>query len=270
MSTAAFDAVAKIPERISELRSLSSKARQLRDSEEHVYNALCRACAVLIASHIEGSIKDICDSVRIDLNYFMKEFRQLPVTLKRTFCHKIAYYEGVDGKDIDIRISQLIDFFERNTVPVELEAFPYLESTNKNPKPSNIDKPFEKFGVNGALSAMGSDFLLQVFSDSPKKNYIIKRELIRRRSSLYTFPYKIADQEIFLDPKSIKKKPYPGSLWNTYFEEIVTRRHKIAHGDIIENPTTVDQLDQDIFKAEIVLYSLAIYFCGKVSLLLKE
>jgi hypothetical protein len=104
MSTAAFESVNKIPLRVAELRSLSSRAREVEEIDEALYNAMCRACAVLIASHIEGAIKDVCNSVRIDLNFYLKEFRRLPTSLKRDFCKKIAFYESVPSREIDTRI----------------------------------------------------------------------------------------------------------------------------------------------------------------------
>lgn len=270
MSTAAFESVNKIPLRVAELRSLSSRARQFEESDEAVYNAMCRACAVLIASHLEGAIKDVCDSVRIDLNFYLKEFRKLPASLKRDFCRKIAFYEGVPSKEIDTRTLQLIAFFDKNSVPVELDAFPYLANPNKNSSPTVVDRSFERFGVTGSLAAIGSEFLLSTFSEDAKKHYAIGRELRRCRSNLFNFPYQSPTSSLFCEIKKGNNENKGVNLWHTFLEEILTRRHQIAHGDTMENPTTADQLDLDISKMEVLLYALAFYFCGRLSSLLKE
>lgn len=264
MSTAAYEAIGKIEPRIKELRTLANAARVARDAgHEDIHNAICRSCAVLVASHIEGFIKDIVDSVRLDLNFHLKEFKLLPAALKREFCKNIAHYEGVRTNDVDKRIKQLISFFERNTVPVELDAFPYIENVNKNPKPSSVDAAFGKFGVNGALDALGSNLLLGIFSESAASHFKVKREMIRLKSTLYSFPYTQPNAAIFVEDNS-QKRQHGDNLWHTFLEEILTRRHKIAHGDTLENPATVEELDHDISKLEVMVYSLAYFFCSKI------
>lgn len=270
MSTAAYEAIGKVAPRIKELRTLANAARAARnDGHEDIHNAICRSCAVLIASHIEGCIKDIVNSVRLDLNFYLKEFKLLPTALKREFCKKIAHYEGVKAGEIEARIKQLISFFERNSVPVELDAFPYLENVNKNPKPSSIDAPFEKFGVNGALGAIGSNFLLGIFSESAASHFRVRREMVRLKSILYSFPYKNPRGAVFAGGNG-QKRQRGDNLWHTFLEEIVTRRHKIAHGDSLENPTTIEELDHDIAKSEVMIYSLAFFFCSKVGALVQN
>lgn len=270
MSTAAFEAIGKVEPRIKELRTLVNAARVARDDgHEDTHNAICRSCAVLIASHIEGFIKDIVDSVRIDLNFHLKEFRFLPAALKREFCKKMAYYEGVKESEVEKRTTQLVSFFDRNTVPVELDAFPYLENVNKNPKPSRVDSSFEKFGVKGALDALGSDLLLGIFSDSAGSKFRARREIIRLKATLFSFPYKSPSIAIFVQSGGQKKKNRD-NLWHTFLEEILTRRHKIAHGDTLENPTTVEELEHDISKSEIIIYSLAFFFCSSIGTMVRK
>jgi len=43
-----------------------------------------------------------------------------------------------------------------------------------------IDRSFERFGVTGSLSSIGSEFLLHAFSEDAKKHYAIGRELRER------------------------------------------------------------------------------------------
>lgn len=260
MSTAAFEASGSIDARVRELKALVKQAKNVIYSDEAAYDALCRSCCVLLSSHIEGSITDFTSSAIRDLNYFRKDFHKMPVSLKRNFCRKIAYFEGIPEKSINTRIDQLIKFFDNNSVPIDLDAITYLETSNNNPKPSSIERPFENLGVSGTLSALGSEFLLQTFSGSEGKQYLTLRRLKTFRSNLYHFPYTCVKDPIFSTPiKEKQKKITEGNLWHTFLEEVVTRRNKIAHGKILENPTSATELESDIFKMEVFLRAASTY-----------
>jgi hypothetical protein len=93
MTTSAFDVVQSIDLRIAELNLLVSAARSNMNNPD-LYDAICRSTGVLIASHLEGFVKDFSRSVIADLNFFGKTFSNMPKPLKRAFCHKIVFYEA--------------------------------------------------------------------------------------------------------------------------------------------------------------------------------
>ncbi|MBL3565387.1 hypothetical protein JMM59_10280 [Rhodovulum sulfidophilum] len=263
MSTAAFEACGAIELRVKELKALVEQAKAVMASDEASYDAICRSCCILISSHIEGGISDFSTSAVRDLNYFRKDFHRMPAPLKRTFCRQLAFFEGVPERSVNTRIDQLMTFFDSNSVPIDLDAVTYLETSNNNPKPSSIDKPFKKLGITGTLNALGSDFLLQAFSGSEGKQYWTLRRLKSFRSCLYRFPYGQVESGIFKDGSS-KKKLEDDDLWHTFLEEIVSRRNKIAHGQTLENPTSAVELEGDIFKMEVFLRAVSIFFFSRI------
>lgn len=263
MSTAAFEASGYIDARVKELKSLLKQAKQIVNSDEFAYDAICRSCCVLLSSHIEGSMTDFASSAIRDLNYFHKDFSKMPTALKRNFCKKIAFFEGVNDKTINTRIDQLVKFFDTHTVPIDLDAITYLETSNNNPKPSSIEKPFEKLGITGTLNALGSDFLLQAFSGNEGKKYLAIKTLRKSRANLYSFPYSKPKEEIF--NKDNRKKSTEENLWHTFLEEVVTRRNNIAHGKILENPTSAIELENDVFKMEVFLRAASTYLFSNVN-----
>lgn len=264
MSTAAFEASGSISARVKELKALLEQAKCLMYSDEPAYDAICRSCCVLISSHIEGAISDFTSSAVRDLNYFRKDFHKMPPALKRSFCRKIAFFEGVSERSVNQRTEQLVAFFDSNSVPIDLEAITYLETANNNPKPSYVDKPFEKLGVTATLNAIGSDFLLQAFSGNAGKQYWTLRKLKSYRANLYRFPYLGFSNGMFDENAKAKKKRGEENLWHTFLEEIVTRRNKIAHGQTLENPTSTSELEQDIFKMEVFLSATCLYFFSQI------
>jgi hypothetical protein len=265
MTTAAFEASSSIAVRVHEIRILLAEAKKHEHDNLPLYEALCRSSSILLASHIEGFVKDITKSVRSDLNYNLKEFKKMPAALKRDFIQRISFYEGVPQKDIDKRIKQFTAFFDDNHVPIEFEAFARKETEGKNPSVKNIEQPFSKFGINEILSALNSDYFLQVFEDSPKKIHLMLREMKRCRSTLYFWPYSSIDKERFGEmARESGTKPKLQSLWVTFIEEIVTRRHKIAHGESLLNFASSQELEIEVDKAEVLMSGLLYFFCGSI------
>lgn len=265
MTTATFDAVCSIPSRISELELLISNARKSVEVDEALNNALCRACCVLIASHLEGFLKDFTKGLLSDLNYNLKSFQNMPMAMKRTFCRKIAFYEGVPTTDIEKRIKQLIAFFDTHSVTIDLDSFTYKENPNRNPNASFIDAMFERFGINCIVSSLAIPSLEVVFSNDRAGNYLLRRDLKRYRSRLYHYPFAGVEEKYAF--ARIKKNEFVETLWHSYVEEIMTRRHSIAHGDIAGNDITWELLSDDVAKLHVLMhgvaYSAAAYFSAK-------
>lgn len=266
MSTAAYEVSGSIGRRIRELRILLTKAENYNEdaSDEESYNILCRACSVLLASHIEGFIKDITNSVRADLNFFVKDFEKMPKLLKRTFCEKIVFYEAVPPGEIEKRVTKLVEFFDKNSVAIDFDAFTYKENVNKNSSPNNIEKSFDKFGVKGVLSAIDTAKFTCVFDGNPSICSALMKELDGLRANLLKFPYEKLDDDYFRLPGHGSLAADTNTMWHTYLEEIISRRHKIVHGDTLENLATVKMLNSDVDKAEVLMHAIMHYFCGAI------
>jgi hypothetical protein len=262
MSTAMFGVIQSIPDRVGELRLLTGQAKETQESDEALYNALCRSCAVLIASHLEAYLKEISKALLIDLNYYLGGFDRQPPALKRAFCRKIAFYEGVPNAQIEGRIKQLMAFFDKNSVEIDLHAFTYKETPNKNPSESSMDSMFEKFGLAGVVDAL-SPILDPLFDNDTQTDITLVRRLKRARAKLFNFPYApLPDDFCFLPRKRSKDAQ---SIWTDFVKTIMDRRHTIAHGDTLSNPTSWEELDRDVEKLSALFHGIAFSACAGVT-----
>ena len=254
MSTACFELAREIPSRLSELRILTSHARQSQDSDFGLYNVLCRSCCVLMASHIEGFLKDLTSSLISDLNYYSGGFDKLPEALQNTFCQQIAFYEGVEKRDVITRSKQLRSFFTTNSVPVDLKAFPYRESNNKNASGNFIDSSLEKIGIPKVFNLFSNESFKVVFDNSHRSNYLLYRKMKTSAASAFKFPY--VDLKSFIADKPPKGESQKETIWHVFIEDVMNRRHNIVHGDIKSNESSWEELEQDIDKLGILMYGL--------------
>jgi len=269
MSTATFEVAMSISTRLGELKRLVTHAIHSRDKlkDESIYNSICRACCILIASNLEGFLKELSRSLVLDLNYYLKDFSKMPSIMQRAFCEKIIYFEGVPDADHQKRTNQLIEFFTKNSVQIDLHAISYNQNANKNPSPSFIDTAFEKIGIHSMLNTLTDSRLEDVFKNNGALNYKLLRDMSRYKSNLYTFPYRSTPPTYsFKQITKAEKKNMPNNtIWHNYIDEILTRRHSIAHGDTLNNDTTAEQLDSDITKLEVLMYGLMYSATSQVS-----
>lgn len=269
MSTAAFEIAMSISTRLGELKRLITHAIYSRDklNDENIYNSICRACCILLASNLEGFLKELSRSLVLDLNYYLKDFSKMPSIMQRAFCEKILYFEGVPEIEHKQRTNQLIEFFTKNSVQIDLHAISYKQNPNKNPSPNFIDSAFEKLGIYSMLSTLAGSRLEDVFKNNKTLNYRLLRDMSRYKSHLYTFPYKQTPAEYSFKQieKSAKKNMPDNTIWHNYIDEILTRRHSIAHGDTLNNDTTAEQLESDILKLEVLMYGLMYSATSQVS-----
>lgn len=261
MSTALFDLAISVPRRVGELHILTNAAKIYERKDEHLYNAICRAASVLIASHLEGFLKELTGCLVADLSYYYGSFAKMPAAMQRTFCEKIAFYEDIPLADLNERIRQLVAFFSQNSVPIDMQAFTYKESSNKNATAAFIDKALGKFGVPNIVNSISEGKLENVFDNDKRTNYVLVRDLKRFRSRLYTFPYLALPPEY--EFKFGKPKEKGQTLWHSFIEEVLVRRHKVAHGDTLDNETSWEGLQTDTVKLEVMMqglmYSAACY-----------
>lgn len=257
MSTAMFEVAKSLPLRSAELTRLVNMADQKFEKNEDEYNTLCRACCILLASHLEGFLKDLSKSLINDLNFHLKSFSRLPAAVKHTFCQKIAFYEGVKPDEITTRSKQLLAFFEANSVAVDMHAFAYKESANKNPGGDVIDNALAKLGIPNVLLSISGGRLESIFKNDPSMSYVIRRDIRRLRSYLYSFPYKKLPKKYIFNYKPDKSnKNESKTIWHTFIGDVMGRRHTIAHGDTMSNDVTSAQLRQDIERLDVLMHGL--------------
>lgn len=256
MSTASFDLATSIPSRIHELIILTEKAKDVQDKEEALYNALCRACCVLLASHLEGFLKELSSAVIADLNFHLGDFSRMPAAMQRAFCHKIAFYEGVPTPDIESRTKQLLTFFTSNSVAIDLRAITYKENVNKNPSTNVIERKLQLLGAPSALSSIATPAFEVVFDNNDRTNYRLVRNLRRFTSNLYHFPFRILPAPYTPLWRRSKGTKDSETLWHAFVEEVMTRRHTIAHGDTLANDTSWEELRRDAEKLRVLMYGL--------------
>lgn len=255
MMTGTYELLYSIPGRIGEIQLLLARASEAKDKDSSFYDALCRASAVLLAAHLEAFLKELSNHIISDLNYHLQDFSSMPTVLKREFCLKIAFYEGVEKREIDRRVSQLMRFFDTNSVKIDLSAFPYLQNPNKNPSADVIQASLEKIGVPNVLHSISGDSFTSVFDGNARSDWLLKRNLRRLVSTVYKFPYRCASNEFVFD----RSKPAKGqtTLWHEFVETVMTRRHSIVHGDTLENGSSDTELSHDAEKLLVLMYAMS-------------
>lgn len=256
MSTALFDLALSVPQRIAELNRLIDAAKRCEQDDEPLYNSICRSVSVLLASHLEGFLKELISSLIADMNSFRGGFSHMPAAMQRSFCEKIATYEGVERGDIEDRIRQLIAFFSKNSVPVDMSAFTYKDSANKNPTSAFIDSAMGKFGIPNIVSAVAGGKYDVIFDNDRFSTYILSRELRSFRSRLFHYPYRNMPSVYRFRFRGGSGMSKVQSLWHAYIEEILIRRHSVAHGDTLDNETSWAALKMDVLKLEVLMHGL--------------
>ncbi len=263
MSTACFELAHSIPARLGELEVLIDQASSLETANEPLYNAICRATCVLLASHLEGFLKDLTNSLLQDLNFYLGSFDKMPKAMQHEFCRKAAYFEGVPKDEVEQRISQLKLFFSKNTVNIDLKAFPYKENANKNPSYHFIQTSMSKLGIPDALNLMAIPSYEVVFDGDERTSWLLERSLKKRVSFLYSFPFRALKGAFTIKKAGAAKSKKAGStLWHAFIEEVMSRRHAVAHGDSLNNDTTWEELRRDNAKLRVLMYGLIFSACS--------
>lgn len=268
MSTATFDLALSIPNRIEELERLVKHAKAIENIDEPLYNSVCRALSVLLASHLEGFLKELSRAITLDLNFHLSGFSDMPEPMQRAFCNKIAFYENVPNGEIEKRIQQLISFFGKNPVPIAMDAFTYRENANKNPSSAVIDAAMAELGIPNALFSLNRSHFEVVFDNDERTEYLLRRDLRRFRSYLYHFPFRPLPKQYDFNRSKPPKKSESESLWGSYIQDVLKRRHRVAHGDTLANETTWEELQSDTIKLEVLMHAImlsaATFLCPPV------
>ena len=257
MSTFLYDLAEGIPSKLTELRFVIGRAKEAFETDEELYNVLCRYACVLTMTTLERFLKELQVSIQSDLNAYISDFSSMPVGLKREFSRKIVYFEGVAEQEIQKRATQLIKFFEKNSVRIDMSAFTYKENSNKNPSNASVDSIFFKYGINSILHCISGNRFEEIFDNDTATDYLLRRAIKRFRSTLYSFPYRdLEDPYRIVDWVPVKGVEVPQSLWHTFIEQIARRRHSVVHADTTDNPTSWEALRSDSEKLEVLMNCL--------------
>lgn len=249
MATFLFEYINQLEDRWHEVDVLLDKAKDIRDSEQELYNAICRSITVLIVAHFEGYIKDIIKYVIKDIN-FSVEFKDLSESIKRTYCTK---YLGLNiekkDKQYERKINKLIEKFSEENCRISHEPFFY--SKNKNPKPDVVRNVFARFGISNVFHCLHESKFDDVFSSSLSEIKTLSESLKPKLLlGIEHFPYQFEGAEYELNKTKCEVKP----LWEEFLEQINQKRHGIAHGNEFENVEDVSSLE--LKKSKVVLLEL--------------
>lgn len=114
---------------------------------------------------------------------------------------------------------------------------------------------FERFGIEYLVSSLAIPAMEVVFGNDAGQNFILKREMKRFHATLFHYPFgKVGNKYKF---KRIQRAERVETLWHSFIDSIMSRRHSIAHGDVTENVTTWEGLASDVGKLHILMHGLA-------------
>lgn len=248
MNTFAYDFFESIEERWREIDLLIENAK---DNEEKVelYNVCCRAAVILMVANLEGFIKEVVNVVLKDINTF-SSFADAPDKLKITFCNLFIDIEKHPDK-----AKKLISQFDELNVKFKIE--PFLFDNNKNPSPSIIDKICNKFGIHNFFPAIEESNINIVFeNDRVESQDLIKdlREVLL--NGCVNHPYNLELKAININLKANKNKKK--GLWEEFLDELLRKRHSIAHGSTLDNEVSLIEISQIKQKVQILQYIFAI------------
>ena len=257
MKTHVYSLAEEIGAHLTELDNIISQAESTFGENDVLYDILCRAGCVLAVSALEGFLKELNTAVQSDLNENIATFSNMPKNMQRDFCRKIVYFKDVPEADIQKRIGQLTAFFHANSVNIEIGAFNYKENENKNPSANMIDGLFNKYGINSVLHCLSGSKFEAVFDNDSATDIVLRREIKRMRATVYKFPYKELPKKFNMeDWVPIKGQTVPTSLWHTFLENLLRRRHGIVHADTQANPTSWHTLKEDSNKLDILFHGV--------------
>jgi len=248
--TFVFDKLDDLDRRLNEIDILLTQAA-INQNNIDIYNVLCRSATVLLVAHFEGSLKDFGQAFLDDYN--SKDiFRNAKIPIKRTFCEyfmepsdKGTYNESLKDK--------LITYFDQ--VNINLNVDPFVPDYG-NPSPHHIETIAKKFGINNFFAQLGGSTLNIVFEQNMSNILVLKNDL---RSEINTninqFPYQINFNRFNIYDNARFKGT---TLWHDFIDNLLKKRHDVAHGTVISNTINHTDLELSKLKIEILMYGYII------------
>lgn len=221
------------------------------------YAALCRSAHVLLVSHVEGIYKDIVKDIIDDLN-LNTDFCHIKNTIFKT--HALHF---IHTKEDEISIekikNKLWDAFKHHKTELVLE--PFLRIDNKNPTPKILDEILKKFGEKKFFNSL-IESRLEIVFENDKKTSLKELERIKRQISkgVENFPYTV-DKSYFynFNPPNLGKDKK--GLFEEFLNQFLSDRHKIVHGQTLDNPKNHTEILDSKIKIEILIYAFIICLC---------
>ncbi|MFB7815648.1 MAE_28990/MAE_18760 family HEPN-like nuclease [Paenibacillus chitinolyticus] len=251
MSTFAYDLANSIDERLEEVDILILKADEFKETDEEFYNALCRSSIVLLTGHFEGFVKESAKTIVHDINRF-SSFKFAPNPIKRTFCNSFIDISDAANQK---RLNSLIDTFDNLDTELKPEPFLYeANDGNKNPSPKVVEKILKNFGVTDFFGVLNSSLLDDVFKNDKSETEsilnLLKEHVI---AGVQSYPYSLDPNRFQL--QSGRRRTQDRTLWETFLDNLLRRRHSIAHGTIIYNEDSSDEIKSIKTKLQVLHYA---------------
>lgn len=225
------------------------------------HHVLCRAAVVLIAAHLEGFVRDCAKAAVEDVNRF-SSFKRCSDDIKRTFCG--AFVGSDNSKESNQRVKKLMQMLDELNTKLTHDPFLFdgKNDDHKNPSPGVIERVCRNFGVKEVFALLVGSRLEVVFSGLPRDAQDLSRDLFTHlNAGLATFPY-VLDPSLFgLDTRV---RSATRSLWETFLDDLMKQRHKIAHGSSQNNGYSVAEIR--VIKANVVVlqYGVMLVLCKEL------
>ena len=261
MSTFIASLLVSIDGRWQEVDTLLQTASVNQTTNADLHDVLCRSATVLTAAHLEGFIRDAAKAVVEDVNRF-SEFRHLPRIPKRTFCRTFI---PEDGKDANERTEKMVALLEGLETPLTWESFLFdgRKENHKNPSPTMIEKVARNFGIKKIFRLLASSKLDQVFSATPSEIAALKQDLRSHlNSTTAAYPYTV-DASLF-DLRDPGTTSGPRTLWESFLDQLMLKRHRIAHGSAYDNVDSATELAITKTKVEILQLGVLLTLCHAI------
>lgn len=254
-----LDFVQNINENWKEVDTLLEHASDVKETNNDLYNALCRSVTILIVAHLEGFTKDLIKNIIKDINNNCC-FSEMPRAIKRTYCKKyLGNNSNNSDKNYENKISKLISKFDEMGCSISYD--PFLFPTNKNPNSHIINTIFENAGVKKVFSFLHDSDFESVFSSTNSElieiNEILKNDI---EEVVGEYPYNISCEKHNLNKKNHNQK----TIWEEFLEQINQKRHSVAHGNDFNNSDDVNELKTRKIKVVILQQLLILIICHKI------
>ena len=261
MSTFIASLLISIDGRWQEVDTLLQTASVNETTNVNLHDVLCRSATVLTAAHLEGFIRDAAKAIVEDVNRFSK-FRDLPKTPKRTFCRTFI---PEDGKDANERTVKMVALLEGLETPLAWESFLFdgRNDNHKNPSPTMIEKVTRNFGIKKIFGLLASSKLDEVFSATPSEIAVLKQDLRSHlNSTTATYPYNV--NTALFDLSDTGANSGPRTLWESFLDQLMLKRHRIAHGSAYSNVDSATELAEIKTKVEILQLGILLTLCNAI------
>jgi hypothetical protein len=260
MATFVHALVTTLADRWHEVDVLLERARKEENNPAcEFHDVLCRASVVLVVAHLEGFVRDCARAILNDTNQF-STFLTAPGHFKRTFCNMFVRPDDASGHRRVEKLMTLLDGLDTKFV-----ADPFLfegkNEDSRNPSPAVIERIARNFGIEKFFGLMATSVTDVVFTNvaadiSSVTNSLRTHLLV----NVETFPYTVDPIKFGLAGHSPIKKG-DRTLWETFLDNLLKKRHDIAHGSDRLNGSSVAEIEDFKAKSIVLQYAFAILLC---------